>query len=448
MPLTDRAGPFQKHGCGPDGDPVGVPLSEYQTAIRDTTRLNQLFAILSEPAPVEVVVDRVLLALSSQFAADVVALLSSESPTSLMPVGAIGLPDEQMLRTFSCIPGSCAAEAIRTRAPALCNCPDDTDLDPQLAELDVKSLAWLPVQGADAVTGVLLLARCQSFPFSRSDGDLLMAMSHRIGLVLERARAEEERRRLETRLRHAEKSESLARMAAAVAHHFNNKLTAVTGYLELALSEVGTGADPTDDISRAREAANQASSVGQLMLAYLGQSLRTRRRLDLVSACRAVLPELERSLPSCVKLIARMPDGELTVRANRADIHQVLENLVANAAEALGEAGGDVTITIRHCSSGAVASMPPTSPGWTPSHADYACLEITDHGCGMDAPTLRDAFDPFFTTKFPGRGLGLPVALGLVKANDGAISVESSPGAGSTFRVLLPISLAGAVAGE
>jgi signal transduction histidine kinase len=448
MPLTDRMESSQKHGCGPDGDPVRVPLSEYQTAIRDTTRLNQLFAILSEPAPVEVVVDRVLLALSSQFAADIVALLSIESPTSLMPVGAIGLPDEQMLRTFSCIPGSCAAEAIRTRAPALCNCLDDTDLDAQLAELDAKSLAWLPVQGVDAVTGVLLLARCQSFPFSRSDGDLLAAMAHRIGLVLERARAEEERRRLEIRLRHAEKSESLARMAAAVAHHFNNKLTAVTGYLELALSEVGAGADPTDDISRAREAAHQASSVGQLMLAYLGQSLRTRRRLDLVAACGAVLPELERSLPSSVRLIPRMPDGELTVRANRADIQQVLENLVANAAEALGEAGGDVTIAIRHCSSGAVASMPPTSPGWTPSPGDYACLEVIDHGCGMDAATLGDAFDPFFTTKFPGRGLGLPVALGLVKANDGAISVESSPGAGSTFRVLLPISPAGAVAGE
>jgi signal transduction histidine kinase len=447
--LTDRGELPEGHPAdGATGRTGSVPLSKYQTAIRDTTRLNQLFAILSEPAPIDVVVDRILLALSSQFAADVVALLSTESPTTLIPIGAIGLPDEQMLGTFSSAPGGCAGEAIRTRGPVLCNCPDDAALDPQLAELDVKSLAWLPVQGVDAVTGVLLLARCQPFPFSRSDGDLLAAMAHRIGLVLERAMAEDERRRLENRLRHAEKSESLARMAAAVAHHFNNKLTAVTGYLDLALRDVSAGADPAEDISRARDAANQASSVGQLMLAYLGQSLRTRRRLDLVAACRAVVPELQRSLPSSVRLIARMPEGELTVRANRADIQQVLENLVANAAEALGDAGGDVSITIGRCPGAVVATMPPISPGWTPSAGDYACLEVTDHGCGMDADTLRDAFDPFFTTKFPGRGLGLPVALGLVKANDGAMSVESSPGAGSTFRVLLPLSSAGPFSGE
>ncbi len=97
-----------------------APLAEYQIAIRDTTRLNQLFAILSEPAPIAVVVDRVLLALSALFAADVVALLESETASTLSPMGAIGLPDEQMISSFSSTEGSCAFQAIGSKSAVLC----------------------------------------------------------------------------------------------------------------------------------------------------------------------------------------------------------------------------------------------------------------------------------------------------------------------------------------
>ncbi len=424
-----------------------VPLAEYQIAIRDTTRLNQLFAILSEPAPIAVVVDRVLLALSALFAADVVTLFSSDGPSSLSPLGAIGLPDEQMVATFTSDEGSCARKAILSRSAVLCEANEGScRMSSQLSGLGLLSAAWLPINGDQKDIGVLLLGRCQNIPFSRSDADLLMAMAHRIGLVLERASAEEERRRLEARLRQAEKSESLARMAAAVAHHFNNKLTAVSGHLDLALEELRRGGNPGEDITRAMEAADQASSVGQLMLAYLGQSLRTRRRLDLVAACRDATLELLASMPDGIHLRTRWPDCEVTIRANKTDLMQILTNLVANAAESIsGE--GEVTISVREIPSSEIDVARLISPGWSCEGAHCACLRISDTGSGMDPQTVHNAFDPFFTTKFLGRGLGLPVALGLVRANDGSMAVETEPGRGSTFTVYLPLAARAGAAG-
>jgi signal transduction histidine kinase len=417
-------------------------LAEYRTAIRDTTRLNRLFAILSEPAPLAMLVDRVLLALSEMFAADIVALLQPEGPGDLLPVGAIGLPEELIRRPFSGLEGSYAAVAINDRAPILVeNAIGDPRMDSQLAELGVETATWLPVLGSQRVLGVLVLGRCQRLPFTRSDADMLMAMTYRIGLVVERARADEAGRRLESRLRQAEKAESLGRMAAAIAHHFNNKLTGVMGSLELALDDLAAGRDARAEIANAQEAARQASIVSQLMLSYLGQSFQGREVLDLVATCRETLPDLIRSLPSTIRLRTEFPDAALTVRASQVEIRQVLANLVLNAGEAMVTGEGEIVVAIREMPSSQIVPSPLLSPGWTPAAGPYACLEISDNGSGMDAQLLRTAFDPFFSTKFTGRGLGLSVVLGVVRAHHGTVTVDSEPGRGSTFRVFLPLTV-------
>jgi signal transduction histidine kinase len=267
-----------------------------------------------------------------------------------------------------------------------------------------------------------------------------MAMTYRIGLVQERARAEEERERLASRLRQAEKAESLGRMAAAIAHHFNNKLTAVMGSLELALDDLAAGRDVRTEIANAQEATRQASMVSQLMLAYLGQSFHAREVLDLVEICREALPELTRSLPAKVSLRAEFPDSLLTVLASPMDIRQVLANLVINAGEAMSAGEGQIVVALREVPGSQVASSPLLSRGWTPEAGSYACLEVSDNGSGMDSRTLQNVFDPFFTTKFTGRGLGLPVVLGVVRAHHGTVTVDSKPGQGSSFRVCLPLT--------
>jgi signal transduction histidine kinase len=420
------------------GRPDAGHLSAYQSAVRDTTRLNQLFAILTEPAPIATVLDRVLITLSTLFGADIVALMRFDSPTTMTPAGAIGLPDQEMLSTYSCLEGSCARKAVRERTAILCDRLDGHNIDPRLLDLDVEMVCWVPVEGEHEVIGTLLLARCQRMPFTRSEGDLLLAMARRVGLVLERASSEEERRKLEARLRQAEKSESLARMAAAIAHHFNNKLTGVKGYLELALADLDRHLDPREDIDKAHHEAQEAASVGHLMLAYLGQTLRTRRRMDLVAACRTAIAGLEGGLPGNVRLVVDLPERELRVEANEADLSQILANLLANAAESMEGAVGEIIVRLTRVRTDAIDRAALVSGGWTTTAAECACLEIEDRGCGMDAATLGNAFDPFFTTKFLGRGLGLPVALGLLRANEGTMSVDSAPGRGSTFRLYLP----------
>jgi signal transduction histidine kinase len=415
-------------------------LAEYQSAIRDATRLNRLFAILSEPADLASVVDRVLLALSEMFAADVVTLLHPVGSGQLTTAGAIGLPEDMVGRPFSGAAHSYAAAAIHGLAPVLVeNALDDPRLDSQLKELGIETAAFLPLLGSQEVLAVLVLARCQPLPFSRSDADLLTAMAYRIAVLLERTRAEEERRTLESRLRQAEKAESLGRMAAAIAHHLNNKLTAVMGFLDLALEELASGRDARADIGRSQDAARQAAKVGHLMLAYLGAGHDTPEKLDLVVACREALPEVVGALPEPVHLRAEFPARVLMVTASRPDIRQVLANLVANAEEAMAGREGEIVVAIHEVQAAEIAPAPLHSPGWTPT-GRYACLEVADAGSGMDAATLQNAFDPFFTTKFVGRGLGLPVVLGVVRAHAGTVTVSSRPGRGSTFRVYLPLT--------
>jgi signal transduction histidine kinase len=235
--------------------------------------------------------------------------------------------------------------------------------------------------------------------------------------------------------------ESLGRMAAAIAHHFNNKLTAVMGSLELALDDLAAGRDVRVEIANAQEATRQASTVSQLMLSYLGQSFQAREVLDLVATCREALPDVVRSLPPTVRLRTEFPDAALTVRASEVEIRQVLSNLLLNAGEAIDTGEGKIVLSIREVPASQIVPSPLLSPGWTPKASSYACLEILDNGSGMDAQLLGNAFDPFFTTKFTGRGLGLPVVLGVVRAHHGTVTVDSEPGRGSTFRVFLPLTV-------
>jgi signal transduction histidine kinase/CheY-like chemotaxis protein len=414
-------------------------LRALRAAVRDTTRLTRLFTILSEPAPLEKVLDRVLSTLSELFAADVVALLQAAGGRARV-LSAIGWPVEAMRRDAPIHPASPLAAALERGTPVpVAELSARPGADPLLLDLGVSAAVWLPVRGDQAVRGVLLLARCRPAPFERADVDLLAAMAYRIGLLLDRIYGEAERHQLQERLRQAEKSESLGRMASAVAHHFNNMLGVIAGSLDLAVSDLPAGHAIRDDLARAMAACARAAETSGLMLTYLGQTTVAREPVDLVATIHEALGPIGATLPAGVLLDVDLPATGLIVLASRTQVLQVLSNLVANAREAVGEAPGTVHVVARTVGADEVRAAPVGGGEWRPTSGAYVCLEVSDSGCGMDAETLDRIFDPFFTTKSIGRGLGLPAVLGIVRSHDGAVSVRSGAGIGTTFQVFWPL---------
>jgi len=249
---------------------------------------------------------------------------------------------------------------------------------------------------------------------------------------------------MERRIRQIEKTDSLSRMAGAVAHHFNNKLGAVIGNLEMAMADISAGSMVHGVVSEAEQAARQAADTSRLLVTFLGQSQSKPELLDLSKACSKCLGKLREKVPERVSFATDLPAPGPVIRADPALMDMVISALVNNALEALGDLTGQVRISIDTANSFEVLRGHRFPPEWEASGDDYACLTVADTGCGMDEKTIGRIFDPFYTDKFLGRGLGLPVALGIVKSFGGCISVESGPNQGSLFRVFLPLAPAAA----
>jgi two-component system cell cycle sensor histidine kinase/response regulator CckA len=258
--------------------------------------------------------------------------------------------------------------------------------------------------------------------------------------ITEHQRIDAEKAELEERFRQTQKAESLGRMAGAIAHHFNNQLQAVLGNLELALGDLPPGKEPVKKLKAARQAAGRAVEVSQVMLTYLGQTPGEREPLDLSETCRRGLILLGAAMPKDVVLEIEFPFPGPVISANAIQLQQVLTNLVTNAWEAAKDGRGAIHLTIKTVSSAAIPAAHRFPAGWQPEDRAYACLEVADTCCGIADQDIENIFDPFFSTKFTGRGLGLPVVLGIVRAHRGAVVVESEPDRRSTFRVFLPLS--------
>ncbi|HEX9186246.1 MAG TPA: PAS domain S-box protein, partial [Vicinamibacteria bacterium] len=256
-----------------------------------------------------------------------------------------------------------------------------------------------------------------------------------------------ERRAAEEALRRAAKEESLAVLAGGVAHDFNNLLAAILGHVSLALKQLPEASPARRHVEKAAGAVERAADLTRQMLAYSGRGHFVVRPTDVNALARENLPLLEVAVPKSVRLEALLAPGLPLVDADVGQVQQVLMNLVINAAEAIGERGGRVTLAtgVREVAEADHAlwhaSGQPLAPG------AYVALEVRDDGPGMDPGTVDRIFEPFFTTKFTGRGLGLAAVLGVVRGHRGALSVESAPGKGTTFRILFaPSSRAAAEA--
>ncbi|MEI6391288.1 MAG: CHASE domain-containing protein [Verrucomicrobiota bacterium] len=250
----------------------------------------------------------------------------------------------------------------------------------------------------------------------------------------------EEKEKLQAQKQHLLKTESLSRMAGAVAHHFNNKLQAVMGYLELAQDTQLKDAELAECLSGAMHSVRKAAEVSSLMLTYLGQVPGERELLNLADICRKNLSALQADMPNGVILKSDLSSPGPVISANANQIQQILTNLITNAWEACNAKQGVVLLSVKK----ALASDNPAEHrfpvGAQTPHPAYACIEVTDTGCGIAEQNIEKLFDPFFSTKFIGRGMGLASVLGIVGAHKGIITVANKPGGGSIFRVYLPMT--------
>jgi PAS domain S-box-containing protein len=248
-------------------------------------------------------------------------------------------------------------------------------------------------------------------------------------------RAEEEKIRLEEQVRQAQKMEAIGTLAGGIAHDFNNILAAVVGFTEMAMDDTPDGSSLRSKLDRVHNASLRGRDLVKQILTFSRKAEEERRYVALTPLVRETFRFLRASLPATIEIQLDSSCKTDLVLADPTQIEQVIMNLATNAAYAMGNKGGLLEIRM---SDMLVPSPEVPDPDLQPG--TYVRLSVLDTGCGMDRLVLARIFDPFFTTKRPGEGtgLGLSVVHGIIKAHQGAITVSSQPGKGSTFTVYLP----------
>ena len=257
--------------------------------------------------------------------------------------------------------------------------------------------------------------------------------------ITSRRDAEEMRRQLESQLFQAQKMETLGTLAGGIAHDFNNLLTGILGYQDLALEAIEEPDACRNYLASSREASMRARELVDQILTFSRQTGSEKVPVALAQVIEEARRFLRATVPSDIRMEIEIAPECGRVLADATQLHQVLLNLGSNAAHAMRATGGTIRLVLSQVTLDAahLATMRlKLRPG------DYARLEFSDTGVGMDEETRKRIFDPFFTTKEVGQGtgLGLSVAHGIIHNHRGAITVESEPGRGTTFTIYLPIA--------
>ena len=249
---------------------------------------------------------------------------------------------------------------------------------------------------------------------------------------------EEQKRRLETELHHAQRLESIGTLAGGIAHDFNNIIGAILGNADLALRDVPWDHPARESVEEIQKAGLRARHLVQMILAF-GRGDRVEKRpLAIQSVVEEAVHLLRPTLPKGVRIVTRIDPNGGPVLTDASQIHQIVVNLGTNACQAMEGRTGTIHVSLESVTldPDEAGSIPGLSPG------DHLLLTVRDEGIGMDAATLARIFDPFFTTKGVGKGtgLGLPVVHGIVTGHQGAIRVNSQPNQGARFEVFLPVT--------
>ena len=253
--------------------------------------------------------------------------------------------------------------------------------------------------------------------------------------VTDRVRDKQREQELEQEMRQAQKMEAVGRLAGGIAHDFNNLLTVISGYAAFVRESLAEGDDLRGDIVEIEQAARRAATLTRQLLAFSRRQVLLPKVLDLNSVVEGMTGMLERLLGEDVDVRTALDESLWPVKADPGQLEQVLVNLAVNARDAMPKGG-----VLRIATQNVLLDHASPGPDGVPAGL-YVRLDVGDTGVGMDEATRLRAFEPFFTTKDVGKGtgLGLSTVYGIVRQSGGTIEIESAPGEGAVFRILLPV---------
>ena len=254
--------------------------------------------------------------------------------------------------------------------------------------------------------------------------------------ITDRKKEVEEKEKFQDHVIQSQKMEAIGRLSGGIAHDFNNILTAIFGYCELAMRDAESGSTIEKRLREVLKAGDRAKGLVQQILTFSRNTDRELRPIMVKNVVNEVLKLIRASLPSTIEILQNII-SESIIMADPVQIHQIVMNLCTNAGHAMKE-GGLLVITLRdvELDSASLKENPDAKPGI------YIKLSVSDTGYGMTQEIVNRIFDPYFTTKSKGEGtgLGLSVVRGIVKSYNGIITIQTDPGKGSTFNILLPVT--------
>lgn len=248
---------------------------------------------------------------------------------------------------------------------------------------------------------------------------------------------EEENRQLQIKLQHSQKMESIGTLAGGIAHDFNNILSSIIGYTELALEDIDQNSTASADLQEVCAAGLRAKDLVKQILAFARQSEEESISIQPVAIANEAIHLLRSSIPSTIAIEQNFISKSF-IEGNPTQLYQIIMNLCTNAAHAMEEQGGTLSLTIEDIDGDEI----PAESSSPLQNRKYVQLRVEDTGTGISEEILNTIFEPYFTTKSVGEGTGMGLAMvqGIVESYGGRIKVDSTPGKGSTFTVYLPTS--------
>jgi PAS domain S-box-containing protein len=306
--------------------------------------------------------------------------------------------------------------------------PDDLQADMELARrLFKREIPFYRIQKRYVrKTGEILWINLTASMIHGPDGEALH------GLAMVEDITEIKRSQEEALFR--QKLESVGTLAGGIAHDFNNLLGAVQAQADLALAELAAGTSCKEELETISKVAMRGSEIVRQLMIYAGKDDAVEGPVDLSKTVNEMLSLLKVSVTKNAVIKADLEENLPAIRANAAQIRQIVMNLITNASDAINGRDAVIRVSTRRV---ALTKDTTANPSRTPAGGNYVELEVSDTGCGMSPETQTKVFDPFFSTKSAGRGLGLAVVQGIVRSLGGAIDLKSEPDKGATFRILL-----------